>query len=89
MEGVLAIIFLFGGGALVGISYSPVGRAIAERLRGKRLDDEPSEELLELRDQVASLQPQAYEQAERLDFAERLLAQARERGALAAPKGSA
>ena len=35
IEGILAIIFLFGGGTLVGLGFSPVGRAIADRIRGK------------------------------------------------------
>ena len=33
VESVLAITFLFGGGSLVGISYSPIGKAIADRVR--------------------------------------------------------
>lgn len=74
VEGVLAIIFLFGGGALVGISYSPIGKAFADRLRhGKSplpvAEPDPAlyEELDHLRADVTELQ-------ERLDFAERLLA---------------
>ena len=74
MEDVLAIIFLFGGGALVGISFSPIGRAIADRLRhGKsphpapQVDAAVYEELDQLRADVSELQ-------ERVDFAERMLA---------------
>ena len=74
VESVLAIIFLFGGGALVGISYSPIGKAIADRVRhGKSpvLAAEPDpavyEELDHLRAELGEVQ-------ERLDFAERLLA---------------
>ena len=73
IEGVLAIIFLFGGGALVGISFSPIGRAIADRLRhGKLPLDAPQidpaiyEELDQIRTEMSELQ-------ERVDFAERLL----------------
>ena len=33
MEGVLAITFIFGGGTLFLLSLSPVGRALAERIR--------------------------------------------------------
>ena len=36
MEGVLAITFIFGGGTLFLLSVSPVGRALAERIRGRR-----------------------------------------------------
>lgn len=74
VEGVLAIIFLFGGGALVAISFSPIGKAIADRLRhGKHplpapeFDPAVFEELDHLRADVTELQ-------ERLDFAERILA---------------
>jgi hypothetical protein len=70
---IIAIIFLFGGGALVGISYSPVGSAVADRLRhGKsplpapEIDPAVYEELDNLRADMSELQ-------ERLDFAERLL----------------
>ena len=43
MEDILAIIFLFGGGTLGLLAFSPVGKAIAERIRGK-----PSPSLQEL-----------------------------------------
>lgn len=68
--GVVAIVMLFGGGAAVLIAYSPLGRAIADRIRGKGLliqDPEVLADLNQLRGEVAELH-------ERLDFAERLLA---------------
>lgn len=74
VESVLAIIFLFGGGSLVGIAYSPIGKALADRLRhGKSPLPAPEpdpamyEELDHLRADLSELQ-------ERVDFAERLLA---------------
>ncbi|HEY4321130.1 MAG TPA: hypothetical protein VGM77_08100 [Gemmatimonadales bacterium] len=74
VEGILAILLIFGGSALVGIAYSPIGRAIGERIRFGRhplpapeLDPAVYEELDQLRTDVAELQ-------ERVDFAERLLA---------------
>jgi hypothetical protein len=82
MEDILAIVLLFGGGAAVAISFSPIGRAIAARIRGPA--ELPAEELDELREQLAALHGQVAELAERQDFAERLLAQAREKGALGA-----
>jgi len=83
MEGILAILLIFGGGTAVMISFSPIGRAIAERLRRRAGEAAPpSEELDEMRDRLDTLQQQVSELAERQDFAERLLAQARERGAL-------
>ena len=75
MEDILAIVFLFGGMAAVGLSFSPVGRALADRIRGKSRepahDPQVYEELDQIRQEMAELQ-------ERLDFAERLLAKARE-----------
>lgn len=70
---------LFGGGALVGISFSPIGRAIARRMGGK---DEAAEsqalaEVDALREEVQALRGELGEVHERLDFAERLLAQVR------------
>lgn len=74
--GVVAIVMLFGGGAAVLIAYSPVGKAIADRIRGKGLliqDPEVIADLNQLRGEVAELH-------ERLDFAERLLADRSESG---------
>jgi hypothetical protein len=69
MEGILAIIFLFGGGTLFLLSISPVGRAFADRLRGNvapAADPELLAEVDALRQEVAELH-------ERVDFAERIL----------------
>lgn len=76
MEGVLAIIFIFGGGTLFLLSVSPIGKAYAERIRAKTHELAPPDpqvlaELDELRGQVSELH-------ERVDFAERLLAERRE-----------
>ena len=72
-EGVIAITLIFGGGTLFLLSLSPIGKAIAERIRhGKHgtigPDPEVLSELDRLRQDVSELQ-------ERVDFAERLLAQ--------------
>ena len=79
IEAVLAITFLFGGGTLVGLGYSPVGKALADRIRGKSASTEDLKaELAEQRDategELEMLRTQVSELAERLDFAERLLA---------------
>jgi len=74
-EDILALLLIFGGGTLVAISFSPVGRAIAERIRGRAVaEPDPAvyEELQHLRSEMAELH-------ERVDFTERLLAKARER----------
>ena len=85
VEGVLAIIFLFGGGTAVALGFSPVGRAFADRIRGKHASpdvDELRAELTEQRDSLTEelqhVRREVAELAERLDFAERLLAQSRE-----------
>ena len=89
MEDILAIVMVFGTGMLAVIAFSPIGKAIAERLRGKQAEALPSEDLDDVRAHLQSLQEQVSELAERQDFSERLLAQTRDKGAiapLAAPK---
>jgi hypothetical protein len=69
MEGLLAITFIFGGGTLFLLSISPVGKALADRLRGHAPPAQDPELLAEveaLRQEVAELQ-------ERVDFTERML----------------
>jgi uncharacterized protein YlxW (UPF0749 family) len=81
MEGVLAITFIFGGGTLFLLSVSPVGKALAERIRnqGVRIAQDP-----ELLADVDALRAEVAELHERVDFAERLLAQRQESGKLGA-----
>ena len=68
-----AAIFIFGGFAAVGFSFTPLGRAIADRIRhgavpaASGVDPAVYEELDHIRQEMAELQ-------ERVDFAERLLA---------------
>jgi hypothetical protein len=76
IEGVLAIVLIFGGGTLFLLSVSPIGKAFADRIRAKTHEMAPPDpqvlaEIDELRTQVAELH-------ERVDFAERLLAERRE-----------
>ncbi|HEX7919264.1 MAG TPA: hypothetical protein VF454_07685 [Gemmatimonadales bacterium] len=75
IEGILAIVLIFGGGAAIAISFSPIGKAIAERIRGHALQGEADPAMLaemdEMRTQLSELQ-------ERVDFTERLLAKDRE-----------
>lgn len=79
VEGVLAILFIFGGGSLFLLAISPVGKAIAERIRYGRALPPPSsggveqEEVLEA---VEQLRREVAELAERVDFTERMLGQA-------------
>lgn len=81
------VLFMMAG--LVGIAFSPIGAAIARRIGGNRTDPSELEELRsEIHDLRAELDEmrgrvgQVDELQGRLDFAERLLAQARSQGAL-------
>ena len=87
MEEVLAFVFGTGVAVMLFLSFSPIGRALADRLRGKAREPalDPAE-FDSLRDELASVQRQLGELAERQDFTERLLGQARERGLLNPPK---
>ncbi len=79
MEDIIALVLIFGGAAAVALSFSPVGRALADRIRGQAAapmrDPALVEELDQLRQEVGELH-------ERVDFTERLLAQKREAGQL-------
>ena len=70
MEDILAIILIFGGGTTIAISFSPVGKAIAERIRGRKQEFETDPEVLA---DIDDLRAQLSEVQERLDFSERLL----------------
>jgi hypothetical protein len=76
MEGILAIILIFGGGTLFLLSVSPIGRAIAERIRSQGAGPMHDPELLA---EVDSLRRDVSELQERVDFAERLLSQGQEK----------
>ena len=75
MEDILALLLIFGGGTLVAISFSPVGRAFAERIRGIHPSSEPDPGIPKALDRIRS---ELGELQERVDFTERLLAKARE-----------
>lgn len=72
MEDILAIILIFGGGTAIVLAFSPLGRALADRIRGHApepaYDPELVAEMQSLRTDVSELQ-------ERVDFTERLLSQ--------------
>ena len=75
IEDILAVTLIFGGGTLFLLAVSPIGRALAERIRrppvrASGAADELQAEILELRRDVADL-------AERVDFMERRLASPR------------
>ena len=76
MEGILAITFIFGGGTAFLLSISPIGKAIAERIRAHGAIPMHDPELLA---EVDALRRDVSELQERVDFTERLLAQSQER----------
>lgn len=72
MEGILAIIFIFGVPGIIGLSFTPLGKAVTDRIRygvqpRDAIDPAIYEEVEQLRGEVAELH-------ERVDFTERLLA---------------
>jgi hypothetical protein len=75
MEGVLFIIIVFGGGMLVVLSKTEIGKAISARIRGERPGGQTDPALLE---EVDRLRVDVAELQERMDFAERMLAAKRE-----------
>lgn len=86
MEEIVAIILIFGGGALAVLSYSPIGRAVAARIRGEipgpvagTADPAVFDEIDRLRHELAEVQ-------ERLDFTERMLADEHQPVALKQPE---
>ena len=80
----VVVIVLAGTVALRAILRTPVGEAIAERIRQRtarrwgQVGEDPRR-VAALEEQVSHLQGQVSELAERLDFAERMLAEGRER----------
>ena len=81
LEGWDAVLLLFGAAALVAVLLWPLIRAVARRIEAGALTAEARSELEGLRERVRVLeegQPRLAELEDRLDFAERLLAQQRE-----------
>lgn len=76
---ILGIIFVIGPISSLVFSYTPLGRAVIDRLRGRTGGSEDTvlqlqDEIDRLQDQIA-LQDQRFEELhDRLDFTERLLA---------------
>ena len=93
MEGVLAITFIFGGGTLFLLSISPIGKAFAARIRGHAPDvKDVAERMSEIHEvrigEIDGMRQELDDVHERLDFAERMLAQKAEEGKLAPPSVS-
>ena len=86
MEDILTIVFLFGGGIVIALGFSPIGKAVAERIRGRAPAAGDSPQLDGVLDEVQQLRHEVAELAERVDFVERLQAKPREPERL--PRGS-
>lgn len=80
-EDILAITLFFGTSLIIGLSFSAIGRAIADRIRGKVEGTDPQvlEELDRLRLEMSEMQ-------ERLDFAERMISQQQPQQRLGEPR---
>lgn len=68
---------LFISGAAVLIFRGPLGKALGERIAGHRLDAPASEDTEALHHEIDELRYRLADVEERLDFADRLLAQNR------------
>ena len=78
MEGVLAILLIFGIPGIIGLSFTPLGKAVTERIRYGPNAHLPPETDPEVLDELERLRGEVTELQERVDFAERLLARQRE-----------
>lgn len=85
MEGILAIIFIFGGGTAFLLAVSPVGRALADRIRGGGIVSDNTVQQLEashqdVLEELETVRREVTELHERMDFTERVIAQNRHGG---------
>jgi hypothetical protein len=73
---IIAIVLLFGGGSVFLFSISPIGKAIADRIRNAGSSPQSAVEprVLEVLEEVDQLRTDLGEVQERLDFIERVLA---------------
>jgi len=81
------------GATFIGIAYSPLFRAFGNRIMHGRTPAPgsaplPDPRLDDVLDDNAMLRRQLDELSERLEFTERMLAQAKDRGLLNAPRGT-
>lgn len=86
MEGILAIIFIFGGGTAFLLSISPIGKAYAERIRARTHQLAPPDP--QVLGEIDDLRVQLAELHERVDFTERLLAERRDSPPLPPAQGA-
>jgi hypothetical protein len=86
VEDVIAVTGFFTTVIVAFLAFGPIGRAIAASITRKSVAANPAAEVLDavedLSARVDALQREVGELADRQDFTERLLARAREQGAL-------
>jgi hypothetical protein len=89
--GLTFIVLCFGGGSVFLLAISPIGRAIADRIR--RTGGAPDGELSQLQErqdavieELEGVRREIADLHERLDFTERLVARGREAGELPGPQ---
>jgi Tfp pilus assembly protein PilO len=82
VEGILAILLIFGGGTAFLLAISPIGKAVADRISGAGVSQgmlqRIEESHLAVLEELEAVRQELAEVQERIDFAERLLAQQRE-----------
>jgi hypothetical protein len=79
------------GVVILGVAFSPIGRAIAHRImhgKAPRPVELADPRVDDLSGEMAALREQLDQTQDRLDFTERLLAQARDKGQLGAGDGT-
>lgn len=84
------ITHIITGVVILGVAFSPIGRALAHRLMHGKTPRQPEladPRVDDLSGEVAILREQLEATQDRLDFTERMLAQAREKGQLGAGNG--
>ncbi len=87
--GLVAVVMVFGTAMVGMVAFSPIGRAISNAIQKKSgfmLPPEVQDTIADQADRLEALQRQLGELAERQDFTERMLAQAREKAQIAPPK---
>jgi hypothetical protein len=76
LSDIVAIVMVFGGFFTFLLAISPVGRAVADRIRGGGLggSNELAHRLDDLIEEIETVRHEVMELGERVDFAERMLA---------------
>ena len=85
------ISYIITGVVILGVAFSPLGRAVGHRImhgKAPRLPQEVEDPRVDdLSGEVAALREQLEATQDRLDFTERMLSQARDRGQLGPGNG--